>query len=149
MRIWKILAIIGLAFGIGGVSWGYAQQRKAVGFMELRIYTTKPGKRDALATRFGQYTTKIYERHGITNVGYWLAASNEKDLGISGERTFIYMRGYPSREERDKRIKAAHDDPEFVKVVLDQEGNPSTALIDKTQQIDLVPTDYSAVKVTR
>ena len=149
MRLWKTLAILGLAFGLGGVGWGYAQQRNAGGFFELRIDTTKPGKRSALAARFGDDTTKIYARHGITNVGYWFAASNEKDLGVSDERTFVYMRGYPSRQARDQRLKAAHDDPEFVKVVLDAEGNPQTALIEKTQQIDLVPTNYSAISVTK
>jgi len=44
MRLWKTLAIPGLAFRLGGVGWGYAQQRNAVGFFELRTYTTKPGK---------------------------------------------------------------------------------------------------------
>jgi hypothetical protein len=149
MRLWKTLAILGLAFGLGGVGRGHAQQRNAVGFFELRIYTTKPGKRNALAARFGDYTTKIYAGHDITNVGYWFAASNEKNLGVSDERTFVYMRGYPSRQARDQRLKAAHDDPEFVKVVLDAEGNPQTALIEKTQQIDLVPTNYSAISVTK
>ena len=33
------------------------------------------------------------------------------------------MRGYPSKEERDKRLKAAHDDPEFAEVVTSQERN--------------------------
>ena len=59
------------------------------------------------------------------------------------------MRGYPSRQARDQRLKATHDDPEFVGVVLDAEGNPQTALIEKTRQIDLVPTNYSAISVTK
>ena len=43
------------------------------------------------------------------------------------------MRGYPSKEERDKRLKAAHDDPEFNEVVTNQERNPETKLIIKAQ----------------
>ena len=31
------------------------------------------------------------------------------------------MRAYPSKEERDKRLKAAHDDPEFAEVATSQE----------------------------
>ena len=27
MRLWNTLAILGLAFGLGGVGWGYARQR--------------------------------------------------------------------------------------------------------------------------
>ena len=38
-------------------------------------------------------------------------------MNISAEDTFIYMRGYPSREERDKRVKARGDDPEYNEVV--------------------------------
>ena len=49
MLKWKILAGTGLAFGLAGIGWGYAQEQKAVGFYELRIYTAQPGKRDALA----------------------------------------------------------------------------------------------------
>ena len=29
---WKILAFMGLSFGVAGVLWGYAQEKKAVGF---------------------------------------------------------------------------------------------------------------------
>ena len=59
------------------------------------------------------------------------------------------MRGYPSREERDKRLKAAHDDPEFAEVVTRQERNPETKLIEKVHNVDMVPNgNYSAIKVT-
>jgi len=60
------------AFGVAGVSWGYAQQRQAPGFFELRVYTAQPGKRDALAERFANRTAAISRGHGITNVGYWI-----------------------------------------------------------------------------
>ena len=102
MLKWKILAFIGLMFGVAGVVWGYAQQKKAIGFFELRVYTAQPGKRDALAARFADRTAAIYARHGITNVGYWIPQQSDPELGVSGENTFIYMRGYPSKEERDR-----------------------------------------------
>ena len=41
MLKWKIATVVGIAFGLAGVSWGYAQQRQAPGFFELRVYTTK------------------------------------------------------------------------------------------------------------
>src|SRR5262250_2332577 len=127
MWTWKLLAILGLAFGIGGVGWGFAQQKKAVGF-ELRVYTAQPGKRDALAARFADRTAAIYARHGITNVGYWIPQQSDSELGVSAENTFIYIRGYPSKEERDKRLKAVRDDPEFLDVVTKAEKNPQTKL---------------------
>ena len=60
MLKWKIAAVIGLAFGVAGMVWGYAEQKKAVGFYELRIYTAQPGKRDALAARFASRTAAIF-----------------------------------------------------------------------------------------
>lgn len=150
MWTWKLLAILGLTFGIGGVGWGFAQQKKAVGFFELRVYTAQPGKRDVLAARFADRTAAIYARHGITNVGYWIPQQSDPEVGISAENTFIYMRGYPSRTERDKRLKAAHDDPEFAEVVTKQERDPTTRLIVKAHNIDMVPDgSFTAVTVTR
>src|SRR6059036_4367448 len=104
MLKWKLTALLGLAFGAAGIGWGYAQEKKAVGFYELRVYTAQPGKRDALAARFAGRTAAIYARHGITNVGYWIPLESDTELGISAENTLIYMRGYPSKQERDKRL---------------------------------------------
>ena len=148
MLKWKFIAVLGMVFGAAGVSWGYAQQRKTVGFYELRVYTALPGKRNALAARFASRTAAIYARHGITNVGYWIPQESDVGLGISAENTFIYMRGYPSREERDKRLTAAHDDPEFGEVVTTQERNPATKLIEKVHNIDMLPSgSYAAVTI--
>src|SRR5579864_3603520 len=139
MLKWKILAVLGLTFGVAGMVWGYAQEKKAVGFFELRVYSAQPGKRDALAARFANRTAAIYARHGITNVGYWIPQQSDPQLGISAGNTFIYMRAYPSKAERDKRLQAAHDDPEFLEVVTQQEQNPDTRLIVKAHNIDMIP----------
>ena len=39
---------------------------------ELRTYTTHPGRLDALNARFRNHTMRIFEKHGIENVGYWV-----------------------------------------------------------------------------
>ena len=149
MLKWKATAFLGLACGVVGIGWGYAQQQKTMGFYELRVYTAQPGKRDALAARFASRTAAIYARHGITNVGYWIPQQSDPDLGISAENTFIYVRGYPSKEERDKRLTAAHDDPEFGEVVTKMERNPDTKLIVRARNIDMVPNgSYSAIRIT-
>jgi hypothetical protein len=148
MMKWKILAFLGLAFGVAGVLWGFAGQKKAIGFYELRVYTALPGKRDALAARFADRTAAIYARHGITNVGYWIPRESDSELGINAANTFIYMRAYPSKEERDKRLKAAHDDPEFLEVVTKAEANPATRLIVKAHNIDMTASgSWTAVTI--
>ena len=83
-------------------------------------------------------------------MGYWIPLESDPELGISASNTFIYMRGYPSKEERDKRLKAAHDDPEFNEVVTKQERNPETKLIIKAHNIDMAPSGtYSAVTLVK
>jgi len=152
MLKWRIVAALGIAFGVAGVSWGYAQQQKqkVQGFYELRIYTAQPGKRDALAERFASRTAAIYARHGITNVGYWIPQQSDPEVGISAENSFIYIRAYPSKEERDKRLKARGDDPEFAEVVTKAERDPSTKLIVKVHNIDMLPHGtYSAITVNK
>jgi hypothetical protein len=149
MLKWKMLAAVGVVTGALGAGWGYAQQRTAPGFYELRIYKAQPGKRDALAARFASRTAATYARHGITNVGYFIPEQSDKELGIDADDTFIYIRGYPSKAERDKRLKAAHDDPEFEEVVLKQERDPNARLIIKAHNIDMRPDGpYSAIKIT-
>ena len=150
MLKWKILAVLGLTFGVAGIVWGYAQERKAVGFFELRVYSAQPGKRDALAARFANRTAAIFARHGITNVGYWIPQQSDPELGVSAENTFIYVRGYPSKEERDKRLKAVRDDPEFTEVVTKQEDNSDTKLVLKVHNIDMTPNGaYTAITVAK
>jgi hypothetical protein len=147
MLKWKITALLGIAFGLAGIGWGYAQQAKVPGFYELRIYTAQPGKRDALAQRFASRTAAIYARYGITNIGYWIPQESQPDLGISAENTFIYMRGYPSREERDKRLKAARSDPEFAEVVTKQEQSPDRLIV-RAYNVDMLPHgSYTAIAI--
>jgi hypothetical protein len=90
MLKWKILAVLGLTFGVAGMVWGYAKEKKAVGFYELRIYTAQPGKRDALAERFASRTAAIFARHGITNVGYWIPQQSDPEVG-SAPKTPSFM----------------------------------------------------------
>jgi NIPSNAP len=83
-------------------------------------------------------------------VGYWIPIESDPELGISAENTFIYIRGYPSKEERDKRLKAAHDDPEFKEVVTKQEEDPATKLVVKAHNIDMLPNGtHTTITLTK
>jgi hypothetical protein len=148
MLRWKVLAFAGVAFGLAGLGWGYAQQQTFPGFYELRIYKAQPGKRDALAARFASRTAAIYARYGITNVGYFIPQQSDPELGIDASDTFIYIRAYPSKEERDKRLKSAQSDPEFREVVIAQERDANARLIIKAHNIDMMPSGpYTAISV--
>ena len=94
MMKWKLIAFIGVGFGIAGIGWGYAQAPTPTGFFELRVYTALPGKRDALAARFANRTAAIYARHGITNVGYWIPQQTVPAMYFCSENTLIYIGVY-------------------------------------------------------
>jgi len=47
---------------------------------ELRIYTAHPGKLPALQARFRDHTTKLFEKHGMVNVGYWIPKDKPNTL---------------------------------------------------------------------
>ena len=136
---WKLAAVIGMLCGMAGMTWGYAQQRSAPGFYELRIYKALPGKRDALAARFASRTAAIYARHGITNVGYWIPQDPEKS-----KTTLIYIISHASREAATKNWADFVADPEWKKVNAD--SNANGRIVAKTESVFMDPTDFSKLK---
>src|SRR3954453_13857247 len=64
---------------------------------ELRTYTTLSGRLPALQQRFREHTTKLFEKHGMTNVGYWVPVEAPKS-----ENTLIYVLSFPSRDAAKK-----------------------------------------------
>ena len=64
-------------------------------FFEMRTYYAAPGKLDDLLARFRDHTAKLFEKHGIVNVGYWLPLTNS-------ENKLVYLLAYPSREAREQ-----------------------------------------------
>jgi hypothetical protein len=78
-------------------------------YFELRIYYCEPGRLDALIERFTNHTTRIFEKHGMQNVGYWLPSNNT-------DNALYYVLAYPNREARDASWKAFGADPEWKQV---------------------------------
>src|SRR5262245_48159243 len=64
---------------------------------EIRTYTANEGKLEALHARFRDHTTKLFEKYGMTNVGYW----KPLDEPLS-KNTLIYLLSYPDREAAKK-----------------------------------------------
>ena len=100
---------------------------------ETRIYYTEPGRLDALLARFRNHTTKIFEKHGMTNIGYWIPLHEENKL--------IYVLAYPDRAARDAAWKAFGADPEWVKVRTESEV--SGKIVSKVESIFMDATDFS------
>lgn len=101
---------------------------------EMRIYYAAPHKLDALHSRFRDHTTKLFEKHGMTNVGYWVPLDNP-------ERKLIYLLAYPSREAREKAWQAFGADPDWKRAKEASEVDGK--LVDKVEIKYLQATDYS------
>ena len=104
---------------------------------ELRTYHAAPGKLDALHKRFREHTLKLFEKHGIENVGYWVQL--DKEGNPTSKLTFLLA--YPSREAREKSWKAFAADPEWQAASKASEANGR--LVEKVENPYLVATDYS------
>jgi hypothetical protein len=101
---------------------------------ELRIYHANPGKLDDLNARFRDHTVKLFEKHGITNLGYWTPIENT-------ENKLIYVLAYPSREARDVSWKAFQADPAW-KAARDA-SEKGGKLLAKVESSFLQATDFS------
>ncbi len=142
MMKWKMAAFAGLICGLIGSGWAIAeQQRSDSRVFELRIYKTMPGQREALADRFRDHTAAMFERAGITNVGYWNAVT-----GDDTDDTFIYMLSYPSRDARDEMWRELGTYEDFQDVIVAAERDESRKLVDTIDARILTPTAFSALK---
>ena len=106
---------------------------------EMRTYTAAPGKFDALNARFRDHTLKLFEKHGMKNIGYWVP----QDAPLK-DNTIIYVLAHESREAAAKSWKAFGADPDWVKAKGDSEKDGRLAA--KAESVFLDPTDYSPVK---
>src|SRR6516164_8721924 len=66
------LAIVAFLLCLPGV----VGSEKDVRVYEMRTYYATPGKLDALVARFRDHTTKLFEKHRMTNIGYWVPDEN-------------------------------------------------------------------------
>jgi hypothetical protein len=141
---WRLVAFTAIVFAGGfllghlrGESVAQAQAGKRV--FELRTYTAPEGKLDALKARFRDHTVKIFQRHGMTNVGYWVPQD-----APNSQTTLIYILAHPDRETAKKNWAAFQADPEWQKARAASEVNGR--LTTKVESVFMDPTDYSPMK---
>jgi NIPSNAP len=106
---------------------------------ELRTYVAAPGKLDALLARFRDHTTALFEKHGMTNVGYWVA----QDAEAQPTETLIYLLAHASREAAAESWAGFYVDPDWVaaKDASEVDGRLTTSVASTF----LSPTDFSAL----
>lgn len=106
---------------------------------EIRTYTAVEGKLAQLNERFRKHTMKLFERHGMKNVAYWIPQE-----GARSADTLVYVLAHKSREAADKSWEAFRRDPDWQKVKAESEAHGS--LVTKVESVFLIATDYSPIK---
>jgi len=106
---------------------------------EMRTYTAPDGKLGELHKRFRDHTMRIFQKHGMTNIGYWTPQDQPQS-----QNTLVYLLAYPSREAAKKSWDAFRNDPEWKKVASESQVNGP--IVSKVESIFLDPTDYSPIK---
>jgi len=107
---------------------------------EMRTYYAAPDKLEALHARFRNHTNKLFVKHGMQLVGYWVPMDKNKKY----ENKLVYILGFPSREARDKAFKEFGQDPEWIKVRDESEKNGK--IVEKVDSVFMTATDYSPIK---
>ncbi len=109
-------------------------QQKDSKIYELRVYYSPQGKLDALVKRFTDHTTKLFEKHGMTNVGYWIPVDNK-------DNALYYVLSYPDKESRDKSWKAFMSDPVWQEV--SKKSEEGGKIVQRVTSTFMTATDFS------
>jgi len=131
-----------LGLGMAGLTVSLAMAAEPdTRVFELRTYTANSGKLDALHARFRDHTLKLFEKHGMTNIGYWVPIENP-------DHKLIYMLAFPDAAARKKSWQEFSADADWKKVK--EESEASGPLVAKIESRVLTATNYSPeIKVVK
>jgi hypothetical protein len=138
------VAAIGAAFVLGFLARGVVPgepvaHAQGARVFELRTYTAPEGKLGELNARFRNHTMRIFQKHGMTNVGYF----TPQDAPLS-QNTLVYVISHSSRDAAKQSWAAFGKDPEWQKVANESQVNGK--IVAKVESVFLDATDYSPMK---
>jgi hypothetical protein len=105
---------------------------------ELRVFHCVPGRLPALLKRFENDTLRLFEKHGIKQLGFWTVA-----IGESNNDLFLILQ-WESLAVRERNFGAFLKDSEWLEARRkSEEDGPVEASITNTI---LVPTAFSLAR---
>lgn len=104
---------------------------------ELRTYTATPGSLDKLLARFRDHTLKLFEKHGMENLGYGVPA----DAKDGAADKLIYVIAHRSREAAKESWKNFSADPVWKDVSA--KSQVAGKLVAKVESVYLSGADFS------
>lgn len=129
-------ALLLIVFTAASVSLASAQE-PAGPVYELRIYTANPDRFEALQSRFRDHTIKLFEKHGMKNVGYWIPVD-----GDGAKTTLIYLLEHKSRDAAKASWAAFQADPDWQAARTASEA-AGRILSKSPEVVFLTKADYS------
>jgi NIPSNAP len=140
----QVLALTVAAFGAGSLVTSRLMTPAPVSadanhVFELRVYHSTPGRLGDIVKRFKDDTRKVFEKHDMTSVGYWVPQD-----APGKDNLLIYILSHPSREAATKNWAAFRDDPEWKAITARTEANGK--IVDHVDSTFMDPTDFSKIK---
>ncbi len=139
-RIVPAVALLAVGFALG--SWNastVAHAQNAGKVYELRTYTAPEGKLPNLQARFRDHTIRIFNKHGMKSVGYWVPQD-----APAKDNTLIYIISHDSHEAAKKNWANFSADPEWKKVAA--ESQVDGRILSGVVSVYMDATDYSPIK---
>ena len=133
-----LVFVAGCAVG-SVVQWGVVSAQSGRRVYELRTYTSPEGKLGDLQARFRNHTVKLFERHGITSIGYFVPQDAPQS-----QNTLIYVLAHKDRESAKQNWAAFQKDPEWQAAFKESQKNGP--LQTQVQSVFMDPTDFSQLK---
>ena len=99
------LTLVALVFTASTIVPATLQAQSSDKVFELRTYTTAEGKLPNLLARFRDHTMRIFERHNMENVAYWVP----KDT----PNTLIYIISHASSQAATENCQGFRGDSEW------------------------------------
>jgi hypothetical protein len=135
------MALFAAGFAMrGAVGGDVAHAQGGTRVFEMRTYYAAPGKFEALQKRFRDHTLRLFEKHGMQNIGYWVPADPP-----GSENTLVYIIAHKDRETAKKNWAAFGADPDWQKVRKESMAD-GLSLTTKIDSVFLNPADYSPIK---
>jgi len=136
MRRWFVVVVLFISASLtsGPVLALEAEHR----VFELRTYTTHEGRLAALEARFRDHTMRLFEKHGMQNVGYWIPDDKPN--------TLIYIIVHENGAAVTENWRAFGDDPEWRAVATQSRKDGPILVEGGIQSRFLHATDYSPLK---
>ena len=106
---------------------------------ELRTYTAPEGKLTNLQARFRDHTIRIFNKHNMKSIGYWVPQD-----APNSQNTLIYILEHPSRDAAKKNWADFQADPEWQKVSA--ESQKDGRIVSKVDSVFMDAMDFSPIK---